>query len=160
MIHSTIEKSIRHLNIQSKAFAENEMIPKKYTCDGINVNPPLDIAFLPNETVCLAIIMEDPDAPINVWSHWVLWNLPVTHHIKEDMHEGINGLNDFHKYFYCGPCPMTGMHKYVYRVFALDTLLDIKANSRKFELEKAMAGHVIAYGELSGFYQRKTYHSN
>lgn len=156
MIQSTIEQSIKYINVQSKAFAENEMIPKKYTCDGSNVNPPLEISFIPNETVCLAIIMEDPDAPINIWSHWIVWNLPVTHHIIEDLHLGINGLNDFNKYFYCGPCPMSGIHKYVFRIFALDTLLDLKANTKKYNLEKAMAGHVLAYGELSGYYGRKT----
>ena len=155
MIHTIIEPSIKYMNLQSKAFAENEMIPKKYTCDGSNVNPPLEISFIPNETVCLAIIMEDPDAPINIWSHWIVWNLPVTHHVTEDMHFGINGLNDFNKYFYCGPCPMSGVHQYVFRVFALDTLLDLKANSRKYDLEKAMAGHVLAYGELIAYYGRK-----
>ncbi len=155
MIHTIIEPSIKYMNLQSKAFAENEMIPKKYTCDGSNVNPPLEISFIPNETVCLAIIMEDPDAPINIWSHWIVWNLPVTHHVTEDMHFGINGLNDFNKYFYCGPCPMSGVHQYVFRVFALDTLLDLKAHSRKYDLEKAMAGHVLAYGELIAYYGRK-----
>jgi Raf kinase inhibitor-like YbhB/YbcL family protein len=155
MIHSILEHSIKYLNVQSKAFSENEMIPKKYSCDGINVNPPLEISFIPNETVSLAIIMEDPDAPINIWSHWVAWNIPVTHHILEDMHLGKNGLNDFNKHFYCGPCPMAGMHQYVFRVFALDTLLELKANTRKYDLEKAMAGHVLAYGELAGYYGKK-----
>ena len=154
MIHSVIEPSIKYLNIQSKAFADNAMIPKKYSCDGINVNPPLEISFIPNEAVCLAIIMEDPDAPINIWSHWIAWNIPVTHHIIEDMQHGINGLNDFNKNFYCGPCPMTGVHQYVFRIFALDALLELKANSRKYDLEKAMSGHVLAYGELNGFYGR------
>ena len=155
MIHSILEPSIKYLNVQSKAFSENEMIPKKYSCDGININPPLEISFIPNETVCLAIIMEDPDAPINIWSHWIVWNIPVTHHIVEDMHLGINGLNDFNKYFYCGPCPMAGVHQYVFRIFALDTLLDLKPNTRKYDLERAMAGHVLAYGELTGYYGKK-----
>lgn len=155
MIHPSIEQSIKYLNVQSKAFAEHEMIPKKYSCDGVNVNPPLEISFIPNETVCLAIIMEDPDAPINTWSHWVAWNVPVTHHIMEDMHQGVNGLNDFNKFFYCGPCPMAGVHQYIFRIFALDTLLELKPNSRKFDLEKAMSGHVLAYGELSAYYGRK-----
>jgi len=155
MIHPTIEQSIKYLGIQSKAFGENEMIPQKYSCDGFNVSPPLDISFIPNDAVCFVLIMEDPDAPINIWSHWVVWNIPVTHHIEEGNIFGVNGLNDFNKYSYCGPCPLAGIHKYTFKVYALDTTLDLKFNARKIDVEKAMSGHILAYGEISAFYGRR-----
>lgn len=142
------------MKITSKSFDDGASIPKKYTCDGINVNPALDIAFIPQETVSIAIIMEDPDAPISTWIHWLVWNIPVMHQLPEHLKKGNCGMNDFSKTTYCGPCPMSGRHQYVFKVYALDILLDLPPTTRKPELIKKMKGHILAYGELKARYGR------
>ena len=157
MIQLAKEISIKVLGVSSMAFINNGNIPKRYTCDGLNINPPLDISSIPLDAVSLAIIMEDPDAPINTWIHWLVWNIPVTHSLQENASRGVNGLNDFCKHFYCGPCPMSGTHHYVFKVYALDCLLNLHANTKKRELEKEMSDHILAYGELIGFYGRKNH---
>lgn len=151
-----IEKAIdyKQLNISSIAFKADEMIPSKYTCDGVNINPPLDIKHIPEKAKCLALIVDDPDAPIGVWVHWVVWNIPVTHHIKENEVHGTEGINDFQQQHYGGPCPPSGTHRYFFKVYALDALLDLPANTKKLQLEKAMSEHIIAFGELIGLYIR------
>ena len=151
-----IEKAIdyKQLNISSIAFKADEMIPSKYTCDGVNINPPLDIKHIPEKAKCLALIVDDPDAPIGTWVHWVVWNIPVTHHIKENEVHGIEGINDFQQYHYGGPCPPSGTHRYFFKIYALDALLDLPANTKKVQLEKAMSEHIIAFGELIGLYIR------
>jgi len=140
--------------ISSKEIMESALMPKKYTCDGINVSPALDISFIPQGTLSLAIIMEDPDAPINTWIHWLVWNVPVTHVIPENLSKGNCGMNDFSKTTYCGPCPMSGKHRYVFKVYALDTLLELSPSARKSDLLKKMSGHILAYGELKARYGR------
>lgn len=155
MIQIAKEISLKVLKISSSAFINNGIIPKKYTCDGININPPLGITLIPEDAVSLAIIMEDPDAPINTWTHWLVWNVPITHSLHENAPQGIDGLNDFCKHFYCGPCPMSGTHHYVFKVYALDCLLNLHANTKKRELEREMSEHILAYGELTGVYGRK-----
>jgi len=87
--------SYKELKVTSPVFQNGESIPSKYTCDGLNVSPPLDIQSIPEETACLALIADDPDAPNGTWVHWVVWNMPVTHHIKENEIHGTEGLNDF-----------------------------------------------------------------
>jgi len=143
------------LKVASTAFAEDGMIPAKYTCDGEDVNPPLTIEHIPEEAKSLAIIADDPDAPSGTWVHWVAWNIPVTHHIKEDDLHGQQGLNDFNKQQYNGPCPPNGVHRYSFKIYALNTVLDLNDSTRKNELERAMAAHVVAFGELTGRYERK-----
>lgn len=155
MKHITKAVDYKLLVVSSSAFRENEMIPEKYTCDGVNISPPLDIKDIPEETKCLAIIMDDPDAPVNTWVHWVVWNIPVTHHVKENKVHGIAGTNDFGKLVYCGPCPPKGIHRNFFKVYALDANLDLPPGSSKYELEKSMSEHIIAFGELFGWYQRK-----
>ena len=142
------------LEISSDVFSSNSFIPKKYTCDGENVSPPLTIDKIPKETKSLAIIFEDPDAPISTWVHWLTWNIPVTHYLKENKSFGKEGLNDFSKHFYCGPCPLNGTHRYVFKVYALDTILNMPENSKKHQLQRAMGDHIVAYGELVGIYKR------
>lgn len=161
MIKLTESTSLKTLNVTSKAFADGDFIPKKYTCDGINVSPPFEISFIPNETVSLAIIMEDPDAPISTWYHWLIWNLPVSHHIDENDAHGVQGLNDFSRRFYCGPCPMSGVHNYVFKIYALDSFLNLPPNTKRKDLELEISRHLLAYGELSGFYGRASsfYHA-
>lgn len=151
MLHDTL---ISKLSVQSKSIIEGKMLPRKFTCDGININPSLEIAFIPQETVSLAVIMEDPDAPISTWIHWLVWNLPVAHLIPENMKKGNCGKNDFSKNSYCGPCPMAGIHQYVFKVYALDTLLELPPSTKKTDLIKKMSGHILAYGELKVKYGR------
>lgn len=158
IIHSQaiLAPFIQRLNVTSKSFKDVGSIPQKFTCDGINVNPTLEISFIPNQAKSLAILMEDPDAPINTWTHWLVWNIPVMHSITENLKVGVQGLNDFSRAFYCGPCPMSGCHHYVFKVFALDTLLNLEPRSRKHDFLRSINGHVIAYGELTGLYTRKS----
>jgi hypothetical protein len=156
-LHSeaTRVKDFKLMKISSPAFKQDEMIPAKYTCDGTNINPPLDIEGIPKEAKCLALIVEDPDAPHGTWVHWVVWNIPVTHHLKEDSVHGIQGVNDFRKHTYGGPCPPSGTHHYFFKVYALDELLVLPTTTNKLHLEWAMSGHILAFGELIGLYQRK-----
>jgi Raf kinase inhibitor-like YbhB/YbcL family protein len=151
-----IEKAVDYktLNISSAVFKADEMIPSKYTCEGANVNPPLDIKDIPEEAKCLALIVDDPDAPNGTWVHWVVWNIPVTHHLKERHVPGKEGVNDFQQHRYGGPCPPSGTHRYFFKVYALDALLDLPADARKTDLEKAMSEHIIGFGELIGLYKR------
>jgi Raf kinase inhibitor-like YbhB/YbcL family protein len=156
-IHSEHDKAITYkkIDISSAAFIENDFIPRRYTCDGKNVNPAMNFDHIPKGTQSLAIIVDDPDAPSGTWVHWVIWNMPVTHHLKEGHAYGIQGLNDFQKKGYGGPCPPKGTHRYFFKVYALDCLLDISKDSNKEKLEKAMAGHILGFGELIGLYKRE-----
>lgn len=145
---------MKQLHVSSDAFKQGEMIPSKYTCDGKNISPPLDISNIPEEAKCMALIVDDPDAPINTWVHWMVWNMPVTHYIKENEVLGTEGLNDFQQHHYGGPCPPAGIHRYFFKVYALNNLLKLPPGTRKFQLEAAMKDHILAYGELVGLYQR------
>jgi Raf kinase inhibitor-like YbhB/YbcL family protein len=156
MTHFTETKAIDYkvLKISSAAFQNEGLIPTQYTCEGRNVNPPLDIKDIPKQTKCLAIIVDDPDAPIRPWAHWLVWNIPVTHHIKENRVNGIEGINDFQEYNYGGPCPPSGTHRYFFKVYALDKELELPRNTNKHQLEKTMSEHIIGFGELIGLYQK------
>jgi Raf kinase inhibitor-like YbhB/YbcL family protein len=156
MKHETKEVDYKLLKVTSDAFNENELIPVKYTCDGDNISPPLNIEHIPEEAKSLAIIVDDPDAPVGTWVHWVMWNIPVTHQVKENKAHGIQGINDFGKHKYQGPCPPGGIHRYFFKVYALDDLIELPVNTTKHQLEKAMSEHIIAFGELVGIYVRKT----
>ena len=151
------ERSVTYklMQVKSPAFKDNEYIPERFTCDGVNVNPELNVEHIPEEAKSLAVILDDPDAPAKVWVHWVIWNIPVTHHLKENFPRGNQGINDFGKAIYCGPCPPAGAHRYYFKVYALDCILELSAKSRKADLEKAMGGHIIGFGELIGIYKKK-----
>ena len=149
------ENTMMKLTITSSAFKNNEMIPSLYTCDGSNINPPLKIAWLPEDTRSVALIMDDPDAPGGTWVHWVLWNIPAKTSIEENAVPGMQGLNDFKRQSYGGPCPPSGMHRYFFKVYALNTTLYLGRNSKKEDLEKAMQNHILAKGELMGLYGKK-----
>ena len=153
-MQSTTFTEIKRMDISSPSFVNNGFIPVQYTCDGVNISPGFNIRNIPVQTTSLAIIVEDPDAPINTWIHWLVWNIPVSEHIQENKIKGIEGLNDFCKHFYCGPCPMSGIHHYKFRFFALDTMLHLPPSSRKYQLDKAMSEHIIGYGELTAQYGR------
>lgn len=152
---ATMAIDYKHLKVSSTAFGYQGLIPVKYTCDGENINPPLDIDNIPEEAKCLVLIVVDPDAPVSAWVHWLIWNIPVTHHIKENEAHGIEGLNDFLDNGYDGPCPPSGTHRYFFKVYALKSLLNIPATAKIEVLEKAMSEHIIAFGQLVGLYKRK-----
>ncbi len=143
------------LTVKSTAFENNKLIPAKYSCDGNEVNPPLTIEGTPLETKTLALIVDDPDAPRGTFDHWVVWNIPPTGKIEENSVPGTEGLNTAGQHAYIGMCPPSGMHRYFFKVYALDVKLALNANfTRKKDLEKAMQGHVLAKGELMGLYNR------
>ena len=146
------------MKISSTAFGHNKPIPKKYTCDGSDVNPPLKFEEIPANARSLALIVDDPDAPMGTWVHWVVWNIdPKTTEIKENSvpKGSMQGMNDFRKHDYGGPCPPSGTHRYFFKVYALDAELKLGSNSRKKDVEKAMQNHILAKGELIGLYSRK-----
>lgn len=147
---------MRRLTVSSLAFQHNGLIPQKYTCDGQDINPPLKVEGVPAETKSLVLIMDDPDAPLGTWDHWIVWNIPPTRtEIKEDTVPGTEGRNSFRKQRYGGPCPPRGPHRYFFKVYALETELTLDSNSRKRDVEDAMKNHVLAQGELIGLYKRK-----
>jgi Raf kinase inhibitor-like YbhB/YbcL family protein len=148
-------RDIHPLHISSPEFDANGFIPPRFTCDGENINPPLDIDDVPSKAQSLVLIVDDADAPIRAWVHWVAWNIPVARHIMEDTPLRDQGVNDFRQNKYGGPCPPYGIHRYYFKVYALDTLLALSPETGKNELEKAMHGHVVAYGELVGKYKRR-----
>ena len=146
------------LTVTSAAFAEGAAIAAKYTCDGVNVNPPLAIAATPAGTKSLALIMDDPDAPVGIWVHWVAWNIPApTREIPENsIPAGVQqGLNDWKRNDYGGPCPPSGTHRYYFKIYALDTTLTLAPSATKVDLERAMQGHELAAGQLMGTYKRR-----
>jgi Raf kinase inhibitor-like YbhB/YbcL family protein len=150
------------LNVTSSAFEHNGMIPAKYTADGADVSPPLDWEGVPEGTESLVVICDDPDAPMGTWVHWLAWNIPPTaaglnENVPPDavLKNGIcQGTTDFGRIGYGGPAPPSGTHRYFFKVYALDTTLDLPADSVKQELEDAMEGHILAQGELIGKYSR------
>lgn len=146
---------MKDLTVTSPTFENNKSIPSKYTCDGDDVNPPLIIEGIPEETKSLVLIVDDPDAAMGTWDHWIVWNIPPTNKIEENSVPGVDGLNDFRKHSYGGPCPPSGTHRYFFKVYALDTKLNLDSNSRKKDVEKAMKGHILAKGELVGLYSRR-----
>ncbi len=148
------------MTIKSPAFEEGGMIPIKYTCDGMDVSPPLLWTSVPYGTKSLALICDDPDAPVGTWVHWVIFNLPEN--IKE-LPENIppqetlpngakQGINDFLQIGYGGPCPPSGTHRYYFKLYALGTELNLEAGITKAELLQAMEGHILAVAQLMGRY--------
>ncbi|MDH4091150.1 MAG: YbhB/YbcL family Raf kinase inhibitor-like protein [Cyclobacteriaceae bacterium] len=142
------------LDVSSEAFTQNGTIPVRYACDGDDVSPPLTINKIPAQAKSLALIVEDPDAPGGTWLHWLAWNIPVVKQIGENEVPGDQGMNDFGKISYGGPCPPSGTHRYIFKVYALDDLLDLTEGSSKAELETAMQNHILAHGQLTGVYKR------
>jgi Raf kinase inhibitor-like YbhB/YbcL family protein len=148
----------RNFKISSPAFENSGTIPRKYGCGGDNVNPPLRIENVPPGTKSMALIFDDQDAPGGSYVHWVLWNIdPGTKEIKEGAvpEKAVQGINGFKKDSYGGPCPPTRPHRYVFKVVALDTLLNINPTSTKLDLEKAMKGHALGETQLQGTYKKK-----
>ena len=151
------------ISVRSSAFEDGGMIPPKYTCDGQDVSPPLQWEGVPAEAKSIALISDDPDAPVGTWVHWVMWNIaPKTRGLPENvppqpqLPDGPRqGVSDFGRPGYGGPCPPSGTHRYYFKVYALDTMLDLPDGSRKASLVAAMDGHVLAEGQLMGKYRRR-----
>jgi len=139
----------------TSVFEQGKPIPKKYTCEGENINPPLFIENIPKEAKTLAIIMDDPDAPSGVFVHWVLWNHPLEN-VEEGTKKGENGITSFGKNGYGGPCPPRGhgTHRYYFKVYAINKTLNLSKNTNKEQLLKAIEDSIVAYGELMGTYRR------
>lgn len=153
-----------NMQLTSTVFKEGQPIPAKYTCDGKDVSPSLQWTNAPANTRSLALIADDPDAPGGTWVHWVLYDLPsTTTELAENTPKSQHlpggakqGLNDFRRLGYGGPCPPPGKpHRYFFKLYALDTLLDLKPGATKAEVERALENHVLARAQLMGTYQRK-----
>lgn len=151
------------MQLRSEAFSPNESIPKVYTRDGEDLSPPLEWADLPCDAQSLALIVEDPDAPRGTFTHWLMWDIPITNaHLPEgvvhagDFNDGRRqGDNDFDERGYSGPAPPRGeTHRYVFRLFALDQRLSLEEGAHKDELLRAMQGHVLDQAELIARYRR------
>jgi Raf kinase inhibitor-like YbhB/YbcL family protein len=164
------------IQLRSPAFAEGGMIPKTFTCDGSDRSPPLEWSGVPGSARALALICDDPDAPGGTWSHWVVFNLPSqvkalregvpaeetipeastegSGPVVEKLPQARQGKNDFGKTGYGGPCPPSGTHRYFFRLYALDTRLELGSTATRAEVFKAIEGHILAEGRLMGKYQR------
>lgn len=150
------------MKLTSTAFGHQSMIPALFTCDGENISPNLSWADIPAEAQSLALIMDDPDAPMGTWVHWVIFNIPATlNTLKEDfpkeaeLQNGIRqGFNTAQKTGYTGPCPPDGTHRYVFTLYALDILFDLGPTISKAELLASMQGHILAETQLIGLYKR------
>jgi len=150
------------ITITSSAFTEGAMIPKKFTCDAEDISPDLKWSGVPQGAKRLALICDDPDAPVGTWVHWVLFNIPadvtaLPAGLPADatLKNGArHGKNDFRKLGYGGPCPPGGTHRYYFKLYALDTVLTLESGSTKAQLLAAMKGHILAEGQLMGRYKR------
>lgn len=142
------------MKVTSPSFKNNQNIPCKYTCQGEDVNPSLEFSDLPEGTKSLSLIIDDPDAPNGTFVHWVLFNMPIVEKINENSSEGIEGINSSGEIGYMGPCPPSGIHRYFFKLYALDSFLDLKKGCKKQDVEKKMKGHVLAQAELIGLYKK------
>ena len=144
--------------LTSSAFKHQAAIPQKYTCDGQDISPPLGWSNVPAGVQSFALIVDDPDAPVGVWDHWLLFNLPAeTQALPEQAAVPAGsqpGKNSWGKLNYGGPCPPGGTHRYFFKLYALDTTLSLKAGATKKQLLQAMQGHILAQAELIGTYSR------
>jgi Raf kinase inhibitor-like YbhB/YbcL family protein len=145
------------MKITSSAFQEGGNIPSKFTCDGSDTSPPLEITGVPSGAKSLVLIADDPDAPSGLFTHWLVWNIPPqTSSIAEGSSpKGVQGANDFGKSGYRGPCPPPGTHRYSFKIFALDRELELRSGAKRSQVDAAMKGHISAQGELIGRYARK-----
>jgi len=153
------------MKITSPAFSESGSIPKRYTCEGQNISPPLEWSGVPAATKSLALIVDDPDAPDpaaprTIWVHWLLYNLPAScSGLPESVQSlptgTLEGCNDWQRVGYGGPCPPIGRHRYVHTLYALDQMLEGLEKPNRKTLEQAMKGHILAQAQLVGTYQKE-----
>ena len=153
----------KDMQLTSSAFTEGGSIPAEFTCEGKDISPPLKWSGAPARAKSLALIVDDPDAPAGTWVHWVLYNLPAsTSELPENasrppsiLGSAAQGLNDFRRSGYGGPCPPPGKpHRYFFKLYALDSELSLRRGSTKKDLEKAMQGHILTQAQLMGTYKR------
>jgi Raf kinase inhibitor-like YbhB/YbcL family protein len=142
------------IKLTSPAFKHNKYIPARFSCEGADINPQLDIAGMPAGTKSLALIVDDPDAPMGTWVHWVVYNIPLISSIGENTAPGKLGKNSFNRVQYGGPCPPSGTHRYFFKIYALDRELAFNSTPSKQDLEKAMQAHILARGEIIGLYAK------
>jgi Raf kinase inhibitor-like YbhB/YbcL family protein len=143
------------LHVSSPAFEDKGFIPLRYTCEGENINPPLTVKGLPPEAVSLVLIIEDPDASEKIFDHWIVWNVSPQETIAENSTPGNLGRNSEDENTYIGPCPPSGTHRYFFKVYALDAMLDLPDDADKKVVEQALLPHVMAYGEFVGLYKKE-----
>ena len=151
------------IKITSSVFEDGGLIPSKYTCDGADVSPPLQWDSVPEGTKSIALICDDPDAPMGTWVHWVLFNLPAeTKELAENIppdrtlpNGAKQGTSDFGRIGYGGPCPPSGTHRYFFKIYALDAEVGLEAGASKSQLLGAMEGHILTQGQLIGKYRRQ-----
>ncbi len=136
----------------TSVFKNNEMIPKKFTCQGNDINPKLVFEDIPKEAKSLALIVDDPDAPNQTFVHWVIYNMPIIGNIDEDSSIEVEGINSAGVVGYFGPCPPTGTHRYFFKLYALNTMLDLQKGAKKEDLELAMKDHILEKAQIIGLY--------
>lgn len=151
---SNITQEVGKMELSSLDFNNNGLIPVKYTCQGKDINPSLQIKNLPNNTKSLVLIVDDPDAPSGNWDHWIVFNIDPTFKIEEDSVPGIEGINSWGENNYGGPCPPSGTHRYFFKLYALDTVLNLEQNTNKDQLLLEMEGHILEKAELIGLYKK------
>lgn len=152
-----------HVKVKSRAFSDGEMIPRQYTCNGDGISPPISWESPSDNIQSFALICDDPDAPIGTFTHWVIYDLPpdlreIPERIPNESTVpggGIHGINSLHKTGYTSPCPPSGTHHYHFKVYALDTKLNLNPGASKDKVLKAMQGHIKGEGELIGLYQHQ-----
>ena len=151
------EVEVISMKLTSPAFENNGKIPSEYTCDGSDTSPELNIADVPKSAKSLVLINDDPDAPVGTWDHWIVFNIPpnTARISRGEEPAGIGGKNSWGRTGYGGHCPPSGVHRYFFKLYALDTMLNLKEGATKKDIEKAMQGHIIAKTELMGTYKRQ-----
>lgn len=161
-VEKTLSDTTDHcLKVTSKAFIHEGMIPVRYTCDGDNIAPEISWRHIPDEVKSFAMICDDPDAPSGTWIHWVVFNIPAEDSclsiaMIEENNVCLSGNNSWNTLGYGGPCPPSGTHRYFFKVYALDVILEVKEGLTKAELLDAMQGHILTSGEIMGKYQRQS----
>lgn len=145
------------LSISSPDFHDNSLIPSKFTCEGENIPPTLNWQNPPSNTESFVLIVDDPDASRGTWVHWLVFNLPAEARILTDQipESAIEGVNSYGKNEYSGPCPPTGMHRYFFKLYALDTTLTVTKRATKQDLESAMQGHILEQTQVIGLYKKQ-----
>jgi Raf kinase inhibitor-like YbhB/YbcL family protein len=149
------EEAAENMKIESVAFGNNDMIPANYTCDGADINPQLTIGGVPAGAESLVLIIDDPDAPGGTWVHWTVWNIdPSVTEIPENSVPvgAVEGVTDFGETGYRGPCPPSGTHRYFFKLYALDTTLELDSSAAVQDIDEAMDGHILESTELVGLY--------
>ena len=142
------------MKITSISFENKGKIPSKYTCQGDNINPELELSEIPKAAKSLVLVVDDPDAVGGVWVHWVVFNIPVISKIEENSVPGMQGLNSFQILDWDGPCPPSGTHRYFFKIYALDQMLDLDEGVSLKDLEEAMKNHILDNAQLIGLYKK------